>query len=98
MNKGGGARDWARGKPCTLRLPGCDGGGETSVLAHIRRAQTAGVGTKPPDLCAVIACHSCHDVLDGRKPCPSWSPEDVLDGLLRTLVQVSEDFELRGKV
>ena len=47
------------GIPGTLRLPGCDGGGETTVLAHIRGTWT-GIGTKPSDSFAIYACHSCH--------------------------------------
>ena len=52
-------RESARGRACTLRLPGCDGGGETTVLAHIRGTWT-GIGTKPSDSFAIYACHSCH--------------------------------------
>lgn len=52
-------RNSARGRACTLRLPGCDGGGETTVLAHIRGTWT-GLGTKPSDSFAVYACGMCH--------------------------------------
>lgn len=77
-------RESARGRPCTLQLPGCDGGGETTVLAHLRMYGTAGVAGKPPDLLAVFACAKCHDALDGRR-C-NWRPDpgDVLRALIAT--------------
>ena len=42
-------REEARGRDCTVRLPGCNGGGESTVLAHYRLAGTCGMGIKPPD-------------------------------------------------
>lgn len=73
-------RQSARGKLCSLRWHGCDGGGETTVLAHIRRGSRAGVASKPGDHWAVYACASCHDALDGRRG------EPVPDGeVLRAL-------------
>jgi predicted ATPase len=39
-------RKLAKGKPCTVLLEGCDGGGETTVLAHIRKAHVAGSGSE----------------------------------------------------
>ena len=60
------ARKAANGKPCMVRLPGCDGGGETTVLAHYRLAGTCGTGIKPPDVLGAWACASCHDRIDGR--------------------------------
>ena len=61
-------RKLAKGRPCQIRLPGCDGGGETTVLAHYRMASYAGTGMKPNDLCGAWACASCHDIVDGRAP------------------------------
>ena len=58
----------ARGKPCKVRLPGCDGGGKTTVLAHYRLAGISGGSQKPPDYLGAWACAHCHDVVDGRKP------------------------------
>lgn len=66
-------RKLARGQPCQVRLPGCDGGGETTVLAHYRLAGTCGTGMKPPDICGAWACHHCHDVIDGRRKPPFGS-------------------------
>jgi hypothetical protein len=60
-------RTFARGKPCMVRLAGiCNFNPETTVLAHIRRANVAGMGQKPSNLCALFACSACHDVIDGR--------------------------------
>ena len=53
-------RDSARGRPCTLRLDGCDGGGETTVLAHLRGKWALGIKQKPDDTFAVFACFGCH--------------------------------------
>ena len=59
--------DYARGKPCTIRLPVCNGNPETSVWAHINSIRWgAGRGIKGPDICGAIACSSCHDIIDGR--------------------------------
>lgn len=59
--------DSSKGQPCTLGFPGCDGGGETTVAAHANM-QLCGKGTsiKASDIYSVDACHSCHDILDGR--------------------------------
>lgn len=60
-------RDFARGKPCYLRLPGhCTHNPDQTVLAHIRRGHTAGGGMKPADINGVPACQACHDVYDRR--------------------------------
>lgn len=57
-------RGSARGKTCTLRLPGCGHDDGTVVLAHLPCGQK-GAGMKSPDQMAVFACHSCHMQLDG---------------------------------
>ncbi|MCR4307159.1 MAG: DUF1364 domain-containing protein [Candidatus Berkelbacteria bacterium] len=57
----------AQGRPCTIRLPGCNGDPATSVWAHINSIRWgAGRGHKVNDLIGVIACSACHDILDGR--------------------------------
>lgn len=60
-------RKAARGRPCQIRLPGCDGGGETTVLAHFRLIGISGMGVKPPDLLGSWACASCHAKVDSDK-------------------------------
>ena len=59
-------RNEARGKPCMVRLHGCDGGGETTVLAHYRLAGYCGTGIKPPDELGAWCCWSCHEHVDRR--------------------------------
>lgn len=60
-------RKLARGRDCTVRLPGvCNGNPETTVLAHFRMAGISGIGMKSPDLAAAWACSACHDAIDRR--------------------------------
>ncbi len=78
----------AQGKPCQLRIPlVCDGGGSsgTTVLAHIRRGNVAGMGQKPNDLIGIHCCGPCHSRLDGRGGLESVPDEYILDALVRTL-------------
>ena len=82
-------RQAARGKPCTLRLPGCDGGGETTVLAHLSGGGK-GMATKESDIWAVFACRHCHDMLDGRIR-GHVTAEDKLRALYRTLHRLIEE-------
>lgn len=74
-------RQSAKGRPCTVRWHGCDGGGETTVLAHLRTWNGAGTGQKGDDTFACFACHSCHDAADGRRG--ERVPADVLMRALR---------------
>lgn len=78
------AREFARGQTCTLRLDGCNGGTETTVLAHIRRYGWAGVGQKPHDFLAVHACQNCHDLLDSRSASAPIGDDDILRALGET--------------
>lgn len=61
-------RKLARNQCCYLRLPGfCTFDTKQTVLAHIRRGNTAGGGMKPADINGVPACARCHAVYDGEK-------------------------------
>lgn len=81
-------RDYARGKPCTIRVPlVCNGNPETTVLAHVRMIEISGAGIKSADVLAAWACSACHDYVDFR------SDNDVdygkrrlllLEGMVRT--------------
>lgn len=86
-------RKLARDQLCTVYLPGCDGGGPTTVLAHIRR-NIAGMGMKPADLCGVYACARCHNLLDGREQLANITRTEldqyILFALLRTLAIVQK--------
>jgi hypothetical protein len=81
-------RKAARGRECQIRLPGvCNFDPETSVLAHYRLSGLNGVGTKPPDVCAAIACSACHSAVDGQR---SWLKKSEIrlahaEGCLRTI-------------
>jgi hypothetical protein len=55
-------RKAAQGEHCTIRLPGCLPGTETSVLAHLPNRS---IGMKNNDLNSAIACYSCHQIADG---------------------------------
>lgn len=76
-------RDSARGKDCTLRVPGiCNWDNSTTVLAHLPCGQR-GTGLKSPDNMAIFCCSSCHDALDGRAKAEiDW--RDVLRALAET--------------
>ncbi len=91
------ARKAARGQPCLIRLPGCDGGGETTVLAHYRLAGYCGTGMKPPDALGAFACAACHDKIDGRSKLADWSRNDIrlahAEGCLRTAALLEEERE-----
>lgn len=71
-------RKEARGRECTVRIPGhCNGNPETSVLAHYRTAGTCGTGCKPDDTQAAIACNGCHDVIDGRTKTTDFTYDEL---------------------
>ena len=84
-------RKAARGQECQLRLMAiCQGGTDTTVLAHIRRAGSGGIGIKPPDTVGIWCCHRCHEVLDGRAGNVRAHDSDILDGLIRTLCELDK--------
>ena len=75
------ARRAARGRDCTLMIPGvCNRDPATTVLCHSNRlADGKGMGLKAPDSAACFGCSDCHDVLDGRRPLPSWLTRELLE-------------------
>lgn len=57
----------AEGRPCAVRLPGCDGGGPTTIAAHFRSQRLgAGMAKKPDDLFIAFCCGPCRDRVDKR--------------------------------
>lgn len=82
-------RAFARGRDCTLRLPGCNHDPGTTVLAHLPCGH-GGMGMKSPDTVAVLACSCCHDLIDGRRKPAGFVLEirDVLRALAETHVQM----------
>ena len=85
----------ARGRPCMVRLEGCDGGGETTVLAHYSLAGISGRGLKSPDLLGAWCCFKCHELIDGRKRIANLTRQDVrlahAEGILRTQYQLIKE-------
>jgi hypothetical protein len=74
-----------------VRLEGCDGGGETTCLAHYRMAGQCGVGMKPDDALGAWACFNCHQIVDGPRK-TSMSRTEVrlahAEGVLRTIAEL----------
>jgi hypothetical protein len=94
-------RKLARGKPCMIRLPGCNHDRSTTVLAHYRLAGYAGTGTKPDDFAfGSWSCSACHDLVDGRVK--TEHSRDVLrlahaEGCLRTQAELRK-LKQEGKI
>lgn len=91
-------RRLARGMPCKVRLYGCDGGGQTTVLAHYPLAGYSGVAKKSPDVMGAWCCARCHDLVDGRVHLPNLTKQDVrlahAEGVMRTIVELQKQGEL----
>lgn len=82
----------ARGRPCMVRLSGCDGGGETTILAHYRLSGYCGIGAKPIDELGAWCCYSCHQIVDQRTPAPDGMTRDQVrlahaEGVMRTIAE-----------
>jgi len=88
--------DGSRGQPCTLRLPGCDGGGETTVFAHILDRH-AGAGVKASDISGADSCANCHARFDGQRGAP-LTDEEWRSYALRGLQETFENRVRRGIV
>ncbi len=82
-------RELARDRACQIRLPGCDGGGETTCLAHYSLAGISGKGLKSPDLIGAWACFHCHGAVDGRVGIAGYGRDKLrlahAEGIARTL-------------
>lgn len=87
--------DGSRGQPCTLRCSDfCDGGGDTTVFAHIRDRHT-GRSIKASDVSGADACFYCHALFDGHAGAP-LPPEVWLFHALRGLQETIENRISRG--
>jgi hypothetical protein len=85
-------RESARGEACTLRLDGCNGGvlNETVVYCHLGGA---GMGQKSHDIHGFFGCHSCHNIVDGRKNHnyeSNWLDHMVLRAVINTQERLIE--------
>lgn len=91
-------RKEAAGRECMIRLDGCDGGGETTVLAHYRLLPYCGTGYKPDDVAfGAWACARCHDRVDNRQM-NSLEYETLrlahAEGVMRTNAQLRKEGKL----
>ena len=85
-------RKQAKGRGCTVRLPGvCNHNSETVVLAHIRMPGISGIGLKADDALGAWACSACHDAID-RRAHTDLDRDYVrlahLEGMARTIAQL----------
>ena len=75
----------ARGRECTVRIPGvCNWNPETTVGAHVNGG---GAGMKSLDIHMAYCCSSCHDAVDRRtKSAYTRVQLDMmlLEGVMRT--------------
>jgi hypothetical protein len=79
-------RKFAKGQPCQMQGPWCNGDNETTVLCHSRRGSGAGMNQKPPDWWAYHGCGNCHaheDKVDDK---------DLMHAIRRTLDAVFDHF------
>lgn len=88
-------RKKARGRECTVRLPGiCSHNSETVVLAHIRMPGISGMGLKADDLLGAWACSACHDAIDRRSHTDldrDYVRLAHLEGMARTIMQLHKE-------
>jgi hypothetical protein len=76
-------RQSARGQCCAFMLPGCDGGYETTVLAHAP-SEVKATATKSDDFWSAYACYSCHNQIDLHKLPPEAEAKAWLRAIQRT--------------
>lgn len=80
-------RKKAKGKDCTIRIPGiCNYDPATTVLCHIRLPGITGAAFKAPDIMAARGCSACHDEVDRRTRILTKDEADLalLQGVMRT--------------
>jgi hypothetical protein len=87
------ARRAARGRDCTLMIPGvCNRDPATTVLCHSNRLEHGkGIGLKAPDSKACFGCSDCHDVLDGRRPLPGWLTREQLEDTFDRATAITQE-------
>lgn len=88
-------RKEAKGRGCTVRIPGvCNHNSETVVLAHIRMPGLSGMGVKADDLLGAWSCSACHDAID-RRAHTDLDRDYVrlchLEGMARTIAQLKRE-------
>ncbi|MCA0846082.1 nuclease domain-containing protein [Salipiger thiooxidans] len=81
-------RQDARGRECSLKIPGvCCHDPARTVGCHMRLFGFGGMGLKPDDIFIIDACDCCHAVLDSRS---RWTEaalgfDDILRAFMVTL-------------
>ena len=84
-------RKLARGKACNLRFPTvCESNNETVVLCHLKIGWHG--SSKPPDICGVYGCMSCHSVLDGRNTHTGWTKDQIHAMAFRGYLEQIRDY------
>jgi hypothetical protein len=90
----------ARGRACTLRIPGvCNWNPETTVSAHSNlQRHGKGMGIKAHDIFSCHACSNCHSAIDGHLK-TDYSKEELQDywqrGFEETLLRNLQDGVLK---
>lgn len=84
----------ARDEACLIRLPGCNGGGETTVFMHYSLSGFSGRGYKSPDWMGAYGCFKCHQLCDGQAHIANLTRDDVrlafAEGVFRTQAKLIE--------
>lgn len=87
-------RNYAKGKPCLVRVPGiCNHDPAKVVLAHVRLTGITGGSQKAPDALGAWACSDCHEYCERR-----YNDRDTrafLEGVMRTQYQLIKDGVLK---
>jgi hypothetical protein len=86
-------RKLAQGQLCMVRWYGCDGGGESTSLAHFRLLPYCGVGIKPDDVAfGAWACANCaRATAEGSPP---EARHALALGVMRTVYELRKLGEL----
>lgn len=82
-------KDFARGQPCTLRLPCCNADPETTVCCHLPGG-IRGMGLKTDDWHSIHACSACHDALDGRSTMVGMNRTEVLAQCIQAMYRTTQ--------
>lgn len=77
-------RQYARGKPCQIRLVGiCNRDDTTTVLCHVRLMGITGTGLKADDVLGAWGCSACHEWTE-RRNADNRTQRDFYEGMVRT--------------
>lgn len=90
-------RNDARGRDCTLQIPGvCCHDPERTVGCHLRLFGFGGMGQKPDDLFILDACDRCHAVQENRA---AWAEAAMgWDDLMRALMTTQANRRAAGLI